>query len=55
MDMVGYAPKLNMVQKLTTVELKSFELIGMRWVSNLEESKFSFRVRPDFSLVIKNF
>jgi hypothetical protein len=46
-----YLPLLNSYEKLSSNEIKTFELIAMRWVSSLEESKFSFKVRPDVSLV----
>jgi len=45
-----YLPLLNSYEKLSSNEIKTFELIAMRWVSSLEESKFSFKVRPDVSL-----
>ena len=46
-----YLPLLNSYEKLSSNEIRTFELIAMRWVSSLEESKFSFKVRPDVSLV----
>ena len=46
-----YLPLLNSYEKLSSNEIRTFELVAMRWVSSLEESKFSFKVRPDVSLV----
>ncbi len=45
-EILLYLPSLSSVQRLTTAELRSFERVGMRWVSHLEESKFSYQVRP---------
>ena len=41
-----YLPNLDSVYRMSTVEIKTFQLVAMRWVSELEESKFTFKVRP---------
>jgi hypothetical protein len=52
--MLTYTPLLNSYEKLSSGEIKTFEMVGMRWVSSMEDSKFSYKVRPDFSLVSYN-
>jgi hypothetical protein len=45
-DNVAYMPSLDTTYKLSTAELRSFSLAGMRWVSELESSKLAFKVQP---------
>ena len=46
-----FRPLLNSYEKLSSNEIRTFELVAMRWVSSLEQSKFSFKVRPETNMV----
>ena len=47
-NILTYYPGLSHVQRLTGQEVKSFNLVGMRWLSSKEESRYSFRVQSQF-------
>ncbi len=43
-----YLPNLNSTYKMSTIEIRSFQLKSMRWLSEMEDSKFSFKIRPQY-------
>lgn len=47
-DQLLYLPNLDSTYKLSTIELRSFTIIAMRWVSELESSKLAFKIVPQF-------
>ena len=46
-----YKVMLDQSHKMSTAEFKSFSQVGSRWVSNLEDSKLSFQIRPAYEMV----
>ena len=43
-----YLPNLSLSYKMSTAEIRSFSLVAMRWVSEMEDSKYSFKVRSEY-------